>query len=152
MALPNVFESEVTENLIQRIEKLDPEKLPLWGKMTPTQMLAHCSVTYEMIFSDQHPRPNGIARFFLKMFIKNAVVSEKPYKKNSPTAPAFLIKDQRQFSTEKKRLIDYLIKTQQAGPDFFKDKESNSFGKLNITEWNNMMYKHVDYHLGQFGV
>jgi hypothetical protein len=34
----------------------------------------------------------------------------------------------------------------------FEGKESNSFGALNSTEWNNMLFKHLDHHLNQFGV
>ena len=41
----------------------------------------------------------------LKTFVKNAVVSEKPYKKNGRTAPEFLIKEEKNFETEKNRLI-----------------------------------------------
>jgi hypothetical protein len=38
------------------------------------------------------------------------------------------------------------------GADAFEGKESNSFGKLTASEWNIMMYKHLDHHLTQFGV
>ena len=88
----------------------------------------------------------------LKTFVKNAVVSEKPYKKNGPTAPEFLIKDEKNFDTEKNRLIVYITKTQELGDNYFDNKESHSFGKLTKTEWSNMFYKHLDHHLNQFGV
>ena len=86
------------------------------------------------------------------MFVKNAVVTEKPYKKSSQTAPAFLIKDDKNFEAEKKRLIDYITRTQQLGESHFDNKESHSFGRLTKNEWNNMLYKHLDHHLHQFGV
>ena len=41
---------------------------------------------------------------------------------------------------------------QQLGEAHFDNKESHSFGKLNINEWNTMFYKHLDPHLTQFGV
>ncbi|MDO6425067.1 hypothetical protein, partial [Saccharophagus degradans] len=77
---------------------------------------------------------------------------DKPYKKNGQTAPEFVIKDNRKFETEKKRLIDYINKTQQLGENFFEGKESLSFGVLTIKEWNTMFAKHLDHHLNQFGV
>jgi SRSO17 transposase len=46
----------------------------------------------------------------------------------------------------------YIIKTQELGATHFEGKESHSFGTLTSTEWNNMFYKHLDHHLGQFGV
>ncbi|MFT6480502.1 MAG: hypothetical protein ACJAZY_003878 [Spirosomataceae bacterium] len=71
------------------------------------QMLAHCSITYEMMYDDNHKKPNVLMGFMLRTFVKHTVVSEKPYKKNSRTAPAFMITDERNFETEKKRIIDY---------------------------------------------
>jgi hypothetical protein len=49
-------------------------------------------------------------------------------------------------------LINYIKRTADLGESHFDGKESRSFGKLNITEWNNMFYKHLDHHLSQFGV
>jgi hypothetical protein len=152
MALPNIFSKEVADQVISRINKLSPETQPTWGKMNVAQMLAHCNVTYEMIYTDKHPKPNFMMRLVLKAFVKNVVVTEKPYKRNSQTAPAFLITDERIFAVEKERLINHITQTQQLGADHFDGKESNSFGKLNRTEWNNMLYKHLDHHLTQFGV
>jgi hypothetical protein len=152
MALPNIFSQTICDEMISRINKLEADTPAKWGKMTAPQMLAHCNVTYEMVYEDKHPKPNFIMRFILKSFVKNMVVSEKPYKRNLQTAPAFLITDSRDFDVEQKRLIEYLNKTRQLGAESFDNKASHSFGKLSIEEWNNMFYKHLDHHLTQFGV
>jgi len=151
MEIKNIFDKGVTEEVIQRIHSLTPESKALWGKMNVSQMLAHLSVTYEMIFTDKHKKPNAFLRFIIKSFIKGAIVGPKPYKKNGQTAPAFLIVDEREFETEKKQLIEYLQKTQELGKAHFEGKESLSFGKLSSSEWNTLFYKHVDHHLHQFG-
>ncbi len=150
--MKNIFDSKETEAVIDRINKLSPTTRPLWGKMSSDQMLAHCNVTYEMAFDDKHKKPNGFTKFMLKLFVKNTVVGNKPYKKNSRTAPQFLITNARNFVEEKARLTDYLKKAQSLGEDYFDGKESHSFGKLTKQEWNNMFYKHLDHHLTQFGV
>jgi hypothetical protein len=152
MALPNIFKKEVVDGVISRINKLTPDSQPQWGKMTAEQMLAHCNVSYEMAYEDKHPKPNFLMGIILKALVKNKVVGELPYKRSTPTAPAFIIKDDRDFETEKARLISYIEKTQQLGEAHFDNKTSHSFGKLSITEWNNMFYKHLDHHLTQFGV
>jgi hypothetical protein len=152
MALPNIFSKRVSDEIIDRINTLTPSTVALWGKMNVSQMLAHCNVTYEMAFDNIHPKPNFIMRIILKALVKKTVTDEKPYKKNNPTAPAFLIKTEKNFEIEQKRLVDYIKKSQQLGENYFDGKESLSFGKLNITEWNNMFYKHLNHHLGQFGV
>lgn len=152
MALPNIFEKEISENTISRIEELTPETKAHWGKMHVAQMLAHCNVTYEMLFENKHKKPNGMMRLILNLFVKKTVVNEVPYKHNSQTAPQFIISDAREFEYEKGRLISYIRRTQEMGFSAFENKASHSFGVLSATEWNNMLYKHLDHHLGQFGV
>ena len=150
--MKNIFEQETTNEVLNRINKLTPSTKAEWGKMTVAQMLAHCCVTYEMVYENKHPKPNGFMKFMLKMFVKSAVVGPKPYKKNTRTAPAFLITGDRDFQSEKKRLVDYLKQTQALGVAHFDGKESHSFGALSVEEWATMFYKHLDHHLTQFGV
>lgn len=150
--MKNIFTKEVTNEVIARINNLTSESQPKWGKMSVAQMLAHCSVTYEMVYTDKHPKPNAFTKFILKLFVKKIVVSEKPYAKNGRTAPQFLISDKRVFTTEKQRLIDFINQTQELGATHFDGKASHSFGKLTSQEWNNSFYKHLDHHLTQFGV
>ena len=152
MALPNIFTPEVTNEIIHRINQLTPATKAQWGKMNVGQMLAHCNVTYEMMYENNHPKPGAFMRWILKRFVKTVVVSETPYPKNNKTAPAFMIKGVRDFEKEKARLIAYLIRTKDLGEKHFDNAVSHSFGNLSITEWNNMFYKHLNHHLAQFGV
>jgi hypothetical protein len=152
MALPNIFTLEETNKIIERINNLNNLTQPVWGKMNVAQMLAHVCVSYEMVYENKHKVPGAFLKFILKTFIKKSIVGEGPYKKNSQTAPAFLITNERDFNTEKQRIIDYLKKTQELGENYFEDRESLSFGKLSKKEWNNLFWKHIDHHLKQFGV
>jgi len=151
--MKNLFGEKDAQEAIDRINKLNPSMKPQWGKMSVAQMLAHCSVAYDFVYDEaRYPKPNGVLRLMLKLFVKNTVVGIKPYKRNSRTAPEFLIADDRNFDTEKKRLIDHIIRTQKLGEDYFHNKESRSFGALTKAEWNIMFSKHLDHHLKQFGV
>lgn len=153
MAIKNVFNSEESSLLIERIQKLSLESKALWGKMNVAQMLAHCNVTYEMVYEPtKHPKQNALIRFLIKTFVKKAVVGENSYPKNSRTAPQFIIADKREFEIEKARLIAFIEKTQQLGEKHFEGLDSHSFGPLKAKEWNNMFYKHLDHHFEQFGV
>lgn len=150
--MKNVFDKSVTDELIKRTNALSTESQPNWGIMNVAQMLAHCNVTYEMVYEDIHPKPNAFVKFMLKLFVKSQVVGDKPYKKNSRTAPQFVMKGDKDFEKEKERLIAYLNKTQQLGKQHFEGKQSHSFGSLSSDEWNVMFYKHLNHHLNQFGV
>ena len=150
--MKNIFEKKITDETLNRINQLTQNTQRVWGKMSVAQMLAHCNVTYEMVYEDIHPKPNPFMKLVLKLFVKNSVVGEKTYKHGLPTASQFLIKDDKDFEYEKKRLINYIQKTEELGKEHFNNKESLSFGKLTSQEWNNMFYKHLDHHLTQFGV
>jgi hypothetical protein len=152
MAVPNIFEKDTLESIKTRIRLLTNSTSAHWGKMNVTQMLAHCNVTYEMIFTDKHPKPIFIVGLMMKLFVKGKVVGESTYARNSPTGPQFIITDIREFEKEQTRLLTYLDQVFELGSTSFEGKESNSFGVLTAREWNNMMYKHLDHHLSQFGV
>lgn len=152
MTWKNLFDEKEAKKTIGRINALTPETQPQWGKMNVSEMLAHCNVAYELTYTDKHPKPKGLQKFLVKLFAKNIVVGPKPYKKNLRTAPVFLITDERDFETEKKRLIEHIEKTQKLGSAHFNNKESHAFGALTDTEWNTLFSKHLDHHLTQFGV
>jgi hypothetical protein len=152
MEIRNYFDKSVSEEIIGRINKLTPATQPVWGKMTVDQMLAHCCVSYEMVYEDKHQKPAGFKKLVLKMFVKNIVVGPKPYKKNSPTAPQFKMVDKKDFEKEKQRLIEYIRRSVADGERYFEGRESHSFGPLTANQWNAMFYKHLDHHLQQFGV
>jgi hypothetical protein len=152
MALPNIFSAAVVETLQSRINALQANTQPQWGKMSVDQMLAHVNVAYEMAYEQKHQKPGAFKRFLLRTLLKPIVTSEKLYKPNSRTAPEFIIQGTRDFNAEKSRLIGYLQKTSELGSAHFEGKESLSMGKLTAIEWNNLLYKHLHHHLNQFGL
>ena len=151
--IKNIFDPNVSREVIERINNLTANTEQKWGKMNVDQMLAHCNVTYEMIFDEStHKRPTGFKSWMLRKFVKPIVCGHKIYKPNGRTAPEFIKADTYKFEEEKVRLIDYINKTSNLTGKHFEGKESHSFGTLTEEEWNNMFYKHLDHHLNQFGV
>ena len=152
MSWKNLFDQKECQETIDRINKLKPETKGLWGKMDVAQMMAHCNVAYEIVFTDKHPKPNEFAKVLVKLFAKNMVIGDKPYKKNAPTSPIFKMTQEKDFEVEKKRLVTHLNKTQQLGASHFNGLENPAFGNLTDTQWNTLFSKHLDHHLRQFGV
>ncbi|WP_394332034.1 hypothetical protein [Aquimarina pacifica] len=93
----NIFSEDTVQAIISRINHLTPDTQAEWGKMNVGQMLAHCNVTYEMVYDNIHPKPNGFVKFMLKAFVKGKVVSDKPYAKNGRTAPQFVVTSSKDF-------------------------------------------------------
>ena len=150
--MKSVFNQSDVAELISRIDKLSPTTSPQWGKMSVDQMLAHCNVSYEMLYDNKWPKPGPLKRLVINAFVKQGVVGPKPYRRNLPTAPQFKMKERKDFAAEKQRLIDYLHRVEKEGERAFDGRESLSFGPLSVAEWNTMFYKHLDHHLTQFGV
>ncbi|TNE55231.1 MAG: DUF1569 domain-containing protein [Bacteroidetes bacterium] len=150
--MKNIFDPAVVDEFKNRIDSLNKKSKALWGKMNVAQMLAHCNISYELVYDNKLPKASTFHRFMMKLFVKKTVVGEKAYRKNSPTAPHFKIDSTKDFEYEKDRLILYIEKTAELGPEYFDGKESHSFGPLTRNEWNNYFYNHLDHHLRQFGV
>jgi hypothetical protein len=154
--MDNIFDRGVCDAHITRINRLHADAKPLWGKMNAGQMLAHVSKPYEMVcdpdYARTHKRPPAPMRFLLKLFLKPIVVGEKPYAKNTRTAPEFVVDDERDFEAERTRLIAYIYQVQAWGTKHFDGKDNHSFGVMSAGEWNNLFAKHLDHHLQQFGV
>lgn len=151
--IKNAFRKEVAEELIARINNLQPNTQPQWGVMKVDQMLAHCSVAYHCTYSpEKFKKAGSFKKFLLKTFVKPMVVGEKPYPKNGRTASEFIIADRRDFEKEKNELIQFITHTQELGEKHFEGKDNISFGKMTAKEWNVLFYKHLDHHLNQFGV
>ncbi|MBI3520784.1 MAG: DUF1569 domain-containing protein [Bacteroidetes bacterium] len=152
MTLLNTFDPKTTEETFKRLEKLTYMSKPQWGKMNAAQMLAHLNVAYDLAYGRKTSNPNFFTKLMLKLFVKGIVVGEKPYSKNSPTGPDFLISDERDFEKEKAKFIDNVKQTEAHGTTYFEGKESASFGKLTAKQWSIQFYKHLDHHFTQFGV
>tara|TARA_R110002049_G_scaffold306430_1_gene504879 strand:- start:2068 stop:2520 length:453 start_codon:yes stop_codon:yes gene_type:complete len=150
--MKNLFNKNDVKETILRINKLTPETPGLWGKMTVDQMLAHCCIAYDMVYTDNYPKVGGFQKFIIKRFAKPTVIGSKPYTKNGRTTPEFIIKERKYFEAEKRRLIQNIEKTQALGATHFNNKENRAFGKLSTTEWNTLFSKHLEHHLTQFGV
>ncbi|BDD06875.1 DUF1569 domain-containing protein [Aureibacter tunicatorum] len=152
MNINNIFKNSDIEAFKSRLENINHDSQPKWGKMNASEMLAHLNVMFEMTYEDIHPKPNALTKFLLKLLVKPLVTGTKPYGKSKRTASQFIISGQREFDVEKDRLVNYIDHTYTLGPEYFENKESHSFGKLSSQEWNNMFSKHIDHHFTQFGV
>lgn len=152
MALPSVFDETTVQNHLSRLEKLTPASAPQWGKMNVAQMLAHLNVPYRIENGSMQSNPSFFAKLMLKLFVKNIIVGEKPYAKNSRTAPEFIIANERDFEKEKKELIANIREVQSKGVKHFEGKVNKTFGSLTAQQYSNMFGKHIEHHFTQFGV
>ena len=96
----SLFDPQISQKIIQRIENLQVDSPRQWGKMDVAQMLAHCVVSLEVAVGDKNPPRTFIAKL-IGGFMKGMLTNDKPMPKGSPTNPAYLIVDERDFENEK---------------------------------------------------
>lgn len=151
MALPDIFDSAVTARLVARIEALALDQVPRWGTLTPARMLAHCCILYDQI-EGRHDGGPWVVRLIGRLFMKGKAVGEAPFPENLATPRAAQILEDRDFVVEQARLVALITRVHGRGALALEGFPSPVFGPLSAREWSNLVWKHLDHHLRQFGV
>jgi len=148
--MQNIFEASTARELTDRINRLSPDSQRQWGKMNVAQMMAHTCLPMEVALGEKEGKRTLMGRL-IGPLVKKIVTDEKPFKQSLPTNPDFIIVDEKDFNTEKQRLIAVLGRFSKAGEKTMESRRHPFFGKLTGKEWSNAMVKHLDHHLRQFG-
>jgi Protein of unknown function (DUF1569) len=148
--MKNIFNQMHSEEILNRIDKLNPNAKPHWGKMDVAQMLAHCSSFQDIAMGNSFPARDWLGRL-IGNFVKPIFYNDKPLAKNMSTIPTILIVDEKEFEKEKNKLKQKIITFQNNDPEKCKIHPHPFFGKLSSEQWGKGIYKHLDHHLKQFG-
>jgi len=151
--MKHLYETTEVKEMKDRIWRLRPDSEQLWGTMNAPQAVAHCAVGMEIALGERIPSKLAFPIRILGRIIKPlALGNDTPMRRNSPTAPEFLIKDEHDLRTEQERLCALIDRFAAAGPERCTRHPHSFFGPLTPAEWSELMYKHLDHHLRQFGV
>jgi len=148
----NLFEPATVVELKERVSTLRRDSERAWGKMNAAQALAHCSGTIEMALGERNPPRMLLGRIFGRMVKPMALGNDEPMRRNSPTMKDLVVQDERDLGTERERLCGLIDRFASAGPKGCTTHPHSFFGRLTPEEWAELMYKHLDHHLRQFGV
>ena len=148
--MKNLFENETVDEVIERIDGLEPEAQRQWGRMDVAQMLAHCAAVLDMASGKINP-PRMLMGRILGPLVKPVYINEKPFSPNSPTEKKLVVSDSRDFSREREHLKHCVREFQLGGEAKCTRHPHPFFGSLTPAEWSRGMYKHLDHHLRQFG-
>lgn len=148
--MKRLSEPGTVDEIIARINLINENSLPLWGKMKPAQMFTHLNRYMELTFGERKLKREFSGVLF-SYFAKKKLYTDKNLPKNMPTNPYFVIKDERNFEAEKSRLIKYVNKMNRSGNTAFIGSHP-FFGKLTPYEWERLTLVHFDHHMRQYGV
>jgi|WetSurMetagenome_2_1015567.scaffolds.fasta_scaffold421861_2 hypothetical protein len=147
--MQNMFDQDDRDVLVRRLLGLQPTSPRQWGKMTVSQMLAHCSVSFEVPCGDIVKKQTLLGRVVTPI-LRPMVFGLKPFGRNAPTDPDYRITDDRDFEKERARLSALIDRFCSRGPAAAAGVVHPFFGRLSSEEWGRLLYKHLDHHLRQF--
>ena len=149
--MQTLFDRTLADQLQARTAGLAGNPPALWGTMTAAQAAAHCADALAVASGDRHSPRVFLGRLLGWIIKPMAVGNDRPLKKNGPTAPDLVVRDQRDVDVERARLCAQIERFTSAGPAGCTRHPHPFFGPLTPQEWANLQYKHIDHHLRQFG-
>ena len=149
----NTIDGDIKKGITARLNSLTPETKGRWGKMDVTQMLTHMNDAFRIALGMKsavdtsnfytHYIMFPVAVYVLPFWPKGEVTAKELDQQKEGSNP-------RDFYTE----LEFLLKM----IDVFNEREETKlkphpmFGKLNKKQWRNLLLKHLNHHLTQFGV
>lgn len=149
-AMDSLFDPAVFERTLKRIDALQPSATRQWGKMSPAQMMEHCARALEMA-TGARARPQMFLGRLIGWMFRKDFLGPKPFGKNAPTGPDFVIQNEPDFATTKARLSGLVRELHTLGAKGCDGNIHGFFGRLTGDEWGVTQHKHLDHHLRQFG-
>ncbi|HEX4844827.1 MAG TPA: DUF1569 domain-containing protein [Geothrix sp.] len=149
--MQSLFNPADRESLSHRLAALEPSAQRQWGKMDPAQMLKHCAIALGDLLGDRPVKQVFLGKLITPL-IRGQIFGEKPFRRNSPTDPIYVVSDPQDFEAERARLATLIDRVVQRGTSKTEGMVHPFFGRLSGDQWGRLIYKHFDHHLRQFGV
>lgn len=148
--MQTIFDAQTYEQIVRRVESLKPDSARQWGKMTASQMLEHSSRALEMA-TGARPTPQMFIGKLIGWIVFRGFIGERPFARNAPTGPDFIVKDEPDFSAAKAKTLALLKDLHEQGEQRCEGRIHGFFGPMTGAHWGISQFKHMDHHLRQFG-
>ena len=143
------------DSLIDKLNYINEETYPKWGKMNSFQMINHCNNFIEVSLGNQKISlwTRLFGRLFGKLFLKYLKSLDfdiNKYPKNSKTLKEFKpFNSDESFLSQKNRLTENLNIVKELKPRY---TFHNIYGNIETNLFKKLVYFHTSYHFNQFGI
>ena len=86
--MKSLFDPDVFQHTVNRVEALQSSAARQWGKMAPAQMLEHSARAMERACGKAPQKQLWLGKL-IGWAVRKNFVGEKPFSKNGPTGPQF---------------------------------------------------------------
>ena len=149
--MKNLFDKEVKQEMLNRIDALKPNQPALWGKMNVNQSLRHINMGLDIPMGKLDPTPGKVPplpKWLMKFFLLNT----KPPKSKAETFKEInmvaLNINPTDLEAEKQSLKNKIEEVDKATSLIPENKIAGKFSKA---DWGKLNYNHADHHIRQFG-
>lgn len=148
--MKTMFATEDFQELLARLDSLTPGSPRHWGRMNAAQMLEHVARVLDMA-SGRTPTKQILLGRLLSWAVWPTFSGPKPFAKNAPTGPDFVVRETPDFVAAKALARTRLQEFHALGEQGCEGNVHAFFGPMSGRDWGTTQYKHVDHHLRQFG-
>ena len=145
--MKTLLDKAIRDELISRINSLNPVNKAAWGKMNVYQMLKHCAIAEESYLGKKAYKRILIGRLIGRKVLKEILKDDSPMMRNAKTSKDFVVTGNGDIEPEKKKWIALINEYETC---------SNAgivhwfFGPMTKEQVGYFSYKHADHHLRQF--
>ncbi|HVE71986.1 MAG TPA: DUF1569 domain-containing protein [Thermoanaerobaculia bacterium] len=147
--MKTLFDIFDRDEILTRVERLNADSRPQWGKMNVEMMLAHLVASMRMAKGELAVASKKLPIRFPPL--RQLFVYWLPWPKGSPTAPELLPSDIGAIEDNKRDLARLIAEVGARGA-YETWPEHPAFGDLGRRGWGVLTWRHLDHHLRQFGV
>ena len=159
MAKPTLGSAADKQQIIARLQKIQPSSARQWGKMSAPQMICHLADSFRVTTGEKlweltrvQVTPIPMPAWFVKWV---ALDLPFPWPRGTPTRPEVDSESggtrPSAFETDRQELLRLLERfTRQ--PRDFQWQPHPIFGPMSEAEWMRWGFLHMDHHFRQFGV
>lgn len=148
----NLLNTEARDALIARLQNFQPDSPRQWGKLSASQILPHLADPLRVTLGEK--KAHSVANAVTKGFIGKLLVRWLPWPKSAPTSPDFLpgtgMTEPKSFEEDRQALL-LLIHRFVSLPKNAVLEPHPVFGQLSLGDYARLYWRHIDYHLRQFG-
>ena len=145
--MKTVLDKSTRDELIGRINSLNENNNPTWGKMNVYQMLKHCAIAEESYLGKKTYQRVFIGRLLGKKVLNNILKEGSQMMRNAKTLKDFIVTGNGDIEPEKQKWIallhEYEYYSNGGVIHWF-------FGPMTKEQVGYFSYKHADHHLRQF--
>jgi hypothetical protein len=146
---PTLFDADARRRLLDRVERLEPDRRPRWGRMSAPEMVCHLARSLRQALGEIEAGPG---RGPLALWPLNwLAIYVLPWPRGLKAPPELLEIETTTWERDVEALRALIEGFGARGPGG-SWPPSPVLGRISGKDWGAMQHKHVDHHLCQFGV